>query len=82
MLKHKVILNLNRKETFDSKNVVDELLCCLEYDAYTNFREEVIFFIVRVMKENGGSKPFLNVGIYCYSVINTCTHFVTMTVIF
>jgi len=81
MLKHKVSLNLNRKETFYSKNVGDELLCCLEYDAYTNVREEVIFFIVRVMKDDGGN-PFLNVGVYCYSVINKCTHFVIMTVMF
>jgi len=82
MLKHKVSLNLNWKETFDSKNSVDKLLCCLEYDAYTNVREEVICFIVRVMKEDGGSNPFLNVGLYSYSVINTCTHFVIMTVMF
>jgi len=50
--------------------------------ACINIREEVTSFIVRVMKEDGGSNPFLNVGVYCYSVINTCTHFVTMTVMF
>ena len=82
MLKHKESLNLNRKETFDFKNTVDERLRCLEYDACTNIREEVTFFIARVMKEVGGSNPFLNMGVYCYSVINTCTHFVIMTVMF
>jgi hypothetical protein len=65
MFKHKESLNLNRKETFDSKNAVDERLRCLEYDAYANIREEVIFFIVMVMKEDGGSNPFVNVGTYC-----------------
>ena len=50
MFKHKESLNLNRKDTFDSKNAVDERLRCLECDAYTNIRDKIIFFIVRVMK--------------------------------